>query len=74
MVSWDTDKQNCIRMLLVGDVCTTEEKNMLLQPLPTKHQVFALSEGELGETDLVQHKIEMKEANPFSTSHCRLST
>jgi len=45
---------------------------MLLQLLLTKHQVFALSEGELGETDLVQHKIEMKEAIPFRKSPRRL--
>ena len=56
--------------LLVGDVCLTDEKEMLLQLLL---KVFALSDGELGETDLVQHKIEMKEAVPFRTPPHELS-
>jgi len=37
-----------------------------------KHQMCALSDGELGETDLVQHKLEIKEATPFRTSPHRL--
>ena len=34
--------------------------------------MFALSDGELGETDLVQHKIEMKEVVPFRAALRRL--
>ena len=54
--------------LLIGDTCSTDEKDTLLQLLLMKHQVFALSVGELRETDLVQHKIEMKEVVPFRTA------
>jgi len=58
--------------LSVGDVCTTEEKTRLLQLLMNRHQVFALSDSELGETDLVQHKIETNGAVPFRSSPHRL--
>ena len=34
--------------------------------------MFALSESELGETDLVQHRIEMKESVPFQAPPYRL--
>ena len=34
--------------------------------------MFALSDGELGKTDLVQYKIEMKETIPFRTPPHRL--
>ena len=56
----------------VGDVCTTEEKTRLFQLLMARHQVFALSDSELGETDLVQHKIETNETAPFRSSPRRL--
>ena len=39
----------------------------------TRHWVFALSDSELGETDLVQHKIETNGAAPFRSSPRRLS-
>ena len=44
-------------LLCVGESCSTEEREPFLQYLLTRHQVFALSDSELGETDLVQHKI-----------------
>ena len=60
------DHQVRLRPLLcVGEGCSTEERESFLQYLLTRHQVFALSDSELGETDLVQHRIEMKESVPF---------
>ena len=38
----------------------------------TRHQAFALSDSELGEADLVQHKIETNGAAPFRSSPHRL--
>jgi len=41
-------------VLSVDEGCTTEER-VILKHLLTKHQVFASSDSELGETDLVKH-------------------
>ena len=49
-------------LLCVGEGCSSEERESFLL---TMHQVFALSNGKLCETDLVQNKIEMKESVPF---------
>ena len=40
--------------------------------LCSKHQVFALADHELGEVDVVEHKIKMKEHKPFWTPPRRL--
>ena len=42
--------------LLIGE-STNEDKQALLQLLYSHHQVFALSDSELGETDLVEHNM-----------------
>jgi len=59
-------------LLCVGEGCSTEERESFLQYLLTRHQVFTLSDIELAETDLVQHRIEMKESVPFRAPPQRL--
>ena len=49
--------------LLIGK-STNEDKQALLQLLYSHHQVFALSDSELGETDLVEHNIETVDNQP----------
>jgi len=51
-----------------GDSCNQEEQEGLKRLLCSKHQVFALADHELGEVDLVEHKIMMGEHQPFQTS------
>ena len=60
------------QQLNVGNECSSDERNSLLQLLLEKHQVFALSDEELGETDLVEHQIEMSEHIPFKVFPRRL--
>ena len=53
--------------LQIGE-CSNEDKQALLQMLYSKHQVFALSDTELGETDLVEHSIETADNQPVKVS------
>ena len=57
--------------LQIGE-CTNEDKQALLQMLYSHHQVFALSDSELGETDLVEHSIETMDNQPVRVSPRRL--
>ena len=43
--------------LVYGEHCTLEERKSLQQLLCAKHDVFALTDQELGELDLIEHKI-----------------
>ena len=65
-------KRHIEQHLNVGNECSHNERNSLLQLLLEKHQVFALSDEELGETDLVEHQIEMSEHKPFKVFPRRL--
>ena len=60
--------------LQIGDNCTVEDQDTLRQLLLDRHQVFALTEEELGETDLVEHHniIEMTDHKPIKVFPCRL--
>jgi len=51
--------------LQMGDKLTTEEKNQLEQVLLSQSDVFALTDEELGETNLVTHSI-----NTGDAKHC----
>ena len=53
--------------LTFGSKCSKEEQESLEKFLNFKHQVFALEDCELGEVDLVEHKVEMTEHKPFQT-------
>ena len=57
--------------LQIGE-CSNEHKQALLQMLYSKHQVFALSDTELDETNLVEHSIETADIQPVKVSACRL--
>ena len=57
--------------LLIGE-STNEDKQALLQLLYSHHQVFALSDSELGETDLVEHNIETVDNQPVRVAPRRL--
>jgi len=52
--------------------CTNEDKQALLQMFFSHHQVFALSDSELGETDSVEHNIETVDNQPVRVSPRRL--
>ena len=43
---------------------------ILLQILLERNEAFALNDSELGETDVVQHSINMNGAPPVKTSSC----
>ena len=51
--------------LRIGDDCTVEDQDTLRQLLLDRHQVFALTDEELGETDLVEHRIEITDHKPI---------
>ena len=43
----------------------------LRQLLCAKHDAFALTDQKLGEVDLIKHKIQMKEYQPFRVLPCQ---
>ena len=55
-----------------GNKCGKEERERLQQLLCDQHQVFALTDYELGEGDLVEHEIIMKEHQPMKAPPQRL--
>ena len=60
--------------LQIADDCTVEDQDTLRQLLLDRHQVFALTDEELGETDLVEHHniIEMTDHKPIRVFPRRL--
>ena len=58
--------------LTFGNKCAKEERECLQQLLCDQHQVFALTDYKLGEVDLVEHKIIMKEHQPMKAPPRRL--
>ena len=57
--------------LTVGEL-SEGEKQILLKLLSAQHQVFALTDSELGETDLVEHDIKVTDNIPVVTQARRL--
>ena len=57
--------------LTVGEL-SEGEKQILLKLLSAQHQVFALTDSELGETDLVEHDIKVTDNIPVVTQAQRL--
>ena len=54
-----------------GEHCTLEERKSLQQLLCAKHDAFALTDQELGEVDLIEHKIQMKcELSKLLSAEC----
>lgn len=62
-----------LSQLNIGDAGTPEEQKCLKKFLCLMNKVFALSDYEVGETDLVDHQINLEtESRPFHTSPQRL--
>ena len=68
----ETRLEQLTDQLTFGDGCSKEEREALQKLLCSKHQVFALADHELGEANLIEHRIEMTEHKPFRTPPRRL--
>ena len=58
--------------LNIGKDCSPNERKALVQLINGKQGVFALSDEELGQTDLVEHSIQMSDLTPVRTPPRRL--
>jgi len=56
----------------IGKDCSPEERATLVQLMKKKQGVFALTDKELGQTDLVEHSIQMNDSTPIRTPPRRL--
>ena len=56
----------------IGQHCSMEQKATLVQLLKQKQEAFALSNNEVGQTDIVEHSTEMDDSTPIRTSPRRL--
>ena len=52
----------------IGEKCTTEQRAAIVQLMKERQGVFALTDSELGQTDLVEHSIQMEDHTPIKTS------
>jgi len=70
----DLLKRHCqVRdQLVIGDNCQDGERQAFIQLLCAKHHVFALSDLELGETELVEHQIDLVDGKPIRVPLRRL--
>ena len=82
---WDEDKSPTVArvcqsdrekqlegQLDIGEECTKAQKASLVQLLKQKQGVFALTDNELGHTDVVEHSIQMDDCTPIKASPRRL--
>ena len=58
--------------LVIGDVCSEEERMKFTELLLIKHNSFAMEDSELGETDVVEHSIDTNGARATKTFARRL--
>ena len=58
--------------LVIGDVCSEEERMKFTELLLIKRNSFAMEDSELGETDVVEHSIDTNGARPTKTFARRL--
>ena len=58
--------------LRIGDAVTDKQKEELVNVLVKVSKAFALSDDELGETSVVEHSIDTKDAPPVSTNPRRI--
>ena len=65
-------RKELVNRLEIGKGCLPAQRKALIQLVARKHGVFALSEKELGETDLIEHSITMKDSTPVRTAPRRL--
>ena len=60
------------QQIRISDQCSETERQQLLECLLGKSEVFALSDEELGETDVVEHSIDTSTAKPVKEPPRRL--
>ena len=60
------------KQIKISNHCSDEERDQLLNCLLEKNKTFALSDKELGETDVVEHSIDMMGAKPVKEAPRRL--
>ena len=60
------------QQIKISDRCSETERQQLLECLLGKSEVFALSDEELGETDVVEHSIDTSTAKPVKEPPRRL--
>ena len=60
------------KQIKISNNCSDEERDQLLNCLLEKNEVFALSDEELGETDVVEHSIDVTGAKPVKEVSRRL--
>ena len=65
-------KEELKAQLIIGKTCSEEEQIQLAELLLSRHDSFAMSDTELGETDIVEHTIDTGEAKPVRTCPRRL--
>ena len=58
--------------LCIGEQCSVDDRATLTGVILAKHICFALSDHELGETNLVEHKIKLTDSIPMATQPKRL--
>ena len=64
----DQRRKKLQRQLVFGDGCPEDERQRVIDCLMSVEQVFALSDDELGETELVEHCIDTGGSKPVRTS------
>jgi len=62
------------QQIKISDRCSETERQQLLECLLGNSEVFALSDEELGETDVVEHSIDTSTAKPVKEPPRRLRT
>ena len=60
------------QQIKISDQCSENEKQQLLDHLLETNEVFALSDDELGETDVVEHSIDTSVVKPIKKVPRRL--
>ena len=68
----ETRLEQLTDQLTFGDGCSKEEREALQKLLCSKHQVFALADHELGEADLVEHRVRSQRQADRSPRRRRL--
>ena len=65
-------KEDLESRLAIGTSCSTEERKALTQLMVQKSNVCALTDKELGQTDLMEYSIELSDSTPIRTVPRRL--
>ena len=66
------EESSLLEQLKIGDVVSEVQKKGLVELLLRHSEAFALTDEELGETSIVEHAINTKDAPPVSTSLRRI--